>query len=151
MSRAKTPIKDYYRPILQALVEMNGSAPITSVMQRVEELMRACLTTVDYAPLPTGGKRWEKSTNFAKKELADSFLLRSDKARWYITDQGREFLRSGRMPIVPKVDIDDTLLYLRQNRDKLLLEVKKWFEKDHGRDSVDLATLEASLRQLFRA
>jgi hypothetical protein len=149
MSRAKTPTKEYYRPILQALVDMGGSAPITSVMQRVEELMRARLTTVDYAPLQTGGKRWEKSTNFAKKDLADGLLLRSDRANWYITDQGREFLRSGHMPIVPKVHTDDTLLYLRQNRDKLL-EVKKWFEKDHGRDSVDLATLEASLRQLFR-
>jgi hypothetical protein len=107
------------------------------------------LSTTDYAPLATGGKRWEKNVNFAKKQLADDLLVRSDKSKWHITDRGKQFLKSGRVPSLEKVPLDETLRYLRKNREALLREIKTWFEREHGRDSVELAVIEASLHQLI--
>ena len=150
MSTDKTGAKEYEHFLLRALVDLGGSAPIKSVHQRVEELMRSRLTTVDYEELETGGARWKKNVNFARTTLGQSLLIKSDGSRWAITERGRKFLATGSAPAVETLDIDGTLNFLRSNRDALIREVKRWVEKNHGQGSVESTTVEASLRRLFQ-
>jgi hypothetical protein len=145
----KVPLKDYHRPVLQALQDLGGRAPIPSILQRVREIMGDRLSSVDLDELPSGGPRWKKDVNFAKKALADQLLVGSTGDKWFITDRGKDYLKSGRVVPVGRVDADDALMYLRQHRDKVVHLVTKWFEREHGQDSVEPTTIEAALRRLF--
>lgn len=49
----RTPEDAFRRPILEALVELNGSAPIGEVLDRVEQKMKGVLNRYDYEPLPS--------------------------------------------------------------------------------------------------
>ena len=150
MSDSKIPGKVYEKFVLEALVELGGSAPIRSVMQRVESLLGDRLSTVDRATLTTGGTRWEKGVNFAKMRLQSAQLVRSDREKWFITPHGRECFRTGKRPEIPMVDRSESVLYFQQHRDELVTAVTRWFEKEHGKNSIDKATVEASLQEVFR-
>jgi hypothetical protein len=55
-SGLRTPEDAFRRPILEALVELGGSAPIGEVLDRVEDKMRNLLNQYDYKFLPSGPK-----------------------------------------------------------------------------------------------
>lgn len=94
----KTPMTDYYLPLLQALEELGGSAPTRAVITRVGELMKGKLKDVDYAALPKYPSllRWENTTQFARNSLVDEGLLKkgSPHGIWEITPKGRKHLQT---------------------------------------------------------
>ena len=92
-----TPQPAYCRPILQALVELGGSAPKSVVIDKVGELMAAVLTSADRTPLPSGELRWRNRAAWARLVLVRQGLLSSSSptGMWEITEAGRRWLHSG--------------------------------------------------------
>lgn len=95
----RTPESEYYRPILQALVEMGGSGRVAEVLERVGELMQSVLREVDHEPLEShnGAPRWRNAAQWARNSMVNDGLLKGDSPRgiWEITDQGRRLLSDG--------------------------------------------------------
>ncbi|MGB9689903.1 winged helix-turn-helix domain-containing protein [Thermogutta sp.] len=95
----RTPEDAFRRPILEALVELKGRAPMQDVLQRVEEELKHKLNPYDYEPLPSdpNSVRWRKTAQWCRKTLVTEGLMRADSARgiWEISDKGRAALDRG--------------------------------------------------------
>jgi len=95
----RTPMGDYYQPILQALNESGGSARVNDVLERVEQLMKGVLREVDYEPLPSNTEmlRWRNTAQWARDAMVREGLLKSNSPRgvWEITEAGRMPLTTG--------------------------------------------------------
>ena len=93
----RTPEAQYYVPILQVLVEMNGSGKVAEVLERVGKLMKPILKEVDYDPLASGtdNPRWRNAGQWARNSMVHEGLLKADSPRgvWEITEAGRARLR----------------------------------------------------------
>jgi DNA-sulfur modification-associated/Mrr N-terminal domain len=95
---ARTPVGDYYQPILQALNESGGAAKVNDVLERVEQLMKGMLREVDYEPLASDSMlRWRKTAQWARDAMVKEGLLKSNSPRgiWEITEAGRMLLTKG--------------------------------------------------------
>jgi len=92
----RTPERSYYRPILQALAEMNGSASLNVILARVYQLMKDELKDVDHEPLLSEPEmpRWRNAAQWARNSMVKDGLLKSDSPRgtWEISDGGRRYL-----------------------------------------------------------
>ncbi len=93
----RTPKEAYRIPILRALVELGGRAPVQNVLERVFTEMENRLKPVDLQPLPSNPKepRWRNAAMWERLRMVKEGLLRSDSPRgiWEITKLGREYLR----------------------------------------------------------
>ncbi len=89
----------YYRPILEALSGLGGSAPKSEVLERVLQGIKNTLREVDFKPLASTPDmpRWRNTAAWARNTLVERGLLRSDSRRgvWEISDSGIRFLQSG--------------------------------------------------------
>lgn len=92
----RTPEHAYRRPILEALVELGGSAPIDKVLERVGAKMKGVLNEYDYQPLPSAPDtaRWKNAAQWCRKWLVDEGLLKKDSPSgiWEISEAGRKWL-----------------------------------------------------------
>ena len=90
-TRGITPQKNFREPVLDAIVELGGSAPARRVLELVEHHMRSVMTEADYEELRSGGPRWHKAANWARYILAQEGLVRRNSPRgtWELTDEGR--------------------------------------------------------------
>jgi hypothetical protein len=92
----RTPEGAYYRPILQALVELGGRGPMGQVLDRVGQAMRGVLRDVDHQPLASDPElpRWRNAAQWARNSMVQEGLLRNDSPRgiWEISDAGRHLL-----------------------------------------------------------
>lgn len=92
----RTPDVEYYRPILEAITELGGSANLNDVLELVYDKMRDQLNEHDRAPLPSDGvtPRWRNAAQWARYNLRQQGMLRDDSPRgvWEISDQGRAWL-----------------------------------------------------------
>lgn len=86
----RTPETAYYRPILQALHDLGGSARTKDVLEKVESLMKGTLTNVDYETLPSKPYmlRWEETAQWARHKMVREGLLKqaSPHGVWEITE-----------------------------------------------------------------
>ena len=74
----KTPQSAYRQPIIEAIYELGGSAPVYKVLQVVERKMKGLLTEVDYQKLPTSDSiRWKNTAQWARYDLVGDGLLAS--------------------------------------------------------------------------
>uniref|UniRef100_A0A7C4LJS2 Restriction system protein Mrr-like N-terminal domain-containing protein n=1 Tax=Schlesneria paludicola TaxID=360056 RepID=A0A7C4LJS2_9PLAN len=93
----RTREQAYYRPILEALQALGGSAPIHQVLDRVLESMKPVLKDVDYEPLASEPDmpRWKNAAQWARTAMVKEGLLRSDSPRgtWQISEAGVRFLQ----------------------------------------------------------
>ncbi|MCL6507024.1 MAG: winged helix-turn-helix domain-containing protein [Bryobacteraceae bacterium] len=93
----RTPEDAFRRPILEALVELGGSAWIGDVLDRVEEKMKGVLNKYDYQPLPSDprSKRWRNTAQWCRNTLVREGLVKGDSSYgvWEISDQGRKWLK----------------------------------------------------------
>ncbi len=86
--------KAYREPILRALLEMDGCAPTGAVLDRVAELMKGHLNSIDMEPLPSvnGEPRWRNTAKWEKSEMEKDGLLKhwqdSGKGVWEFTSKG---------------------------------------------------------------
>ncbi|MEO1665348.1 MAG: winged helix-turn-helix domain-containing protein [Chloroflexota bacterium] len=94
----KTPQDAYRVPILEALVEMGGSANLNDVLEHVYNKMKPHLNDHDHAPLPSDQNtpRWRNTAQWARNQLRSEGLLKGDSPRgtWGISDEGRAWLAS---------------------------------------------------------
>jgi hypothetical protein len=93
----RTREEAYYRPILEALQALGGSAPMGQVLDRVLQSMRGTLKEVDYEPLASEPDmpRWKNAAQWARNSMVKEGLLRNDSPRgiWQISDAGVRFLQ----------------------------------------------------------
>ena len=93
----RTPEAQYYGPILQVLVEMDGSGKVADVVDRVGKVMKSILKEVDYDPLVSNpdNPRWRNAAQWARNTMVREGLLKADSPRgvWEISEKGRQLLR----------------------------------------------------------
>jgi predicted CopG family antitoxin len=90
------PEREYWRPILEVLVERGGSAPANDVIDEVGVRLRDRLMDRDHDQLDIGETRWRNRTRFARLRMREQGLLSgaSHRGIWEITPQGRLYLQS---------------------------------------------------------
>lgn|SRR3990172_8229007 len=91
----KTHEKYFYLPILKALVELGGSGPTKTVIDRVGEMLADRLNDYDKQVLTNGHSiRWRSTTAFVRLKLVQEGLMSkgSPEGKWEISKEGREYL-----------------------------------------------------------
>ncbi len=95
----RTREEAYYRPILETLTALGGSAQVNEVLEHVLEIMRSTLRDVDFEPLTSDPDtpRWKNTAQWARNAMVRKGLLRNDSPRgvWEISAAGVRFLRDG--------------------------------------------------------
>ena len=88
------PGKEYEVPILEVLVEADGSAPTAEVIEAVGRRLKDRLTEMDRQQLHSGGLRWRSRIQFVRLRLIERGLMvkGSPPGTWAITKAGREYL-----------------------------------------------------------
>jgi hypothetical protein len=92
-----TPVKDYWKPLLQALVELGGRSHRMKVIDLVGEKMKDILTDADKGKLPKSGySRWRNRVAWQASQMRSVELgfIKNDSRRgiWEITEAGRKWL-----------------------------------------------------------
>lgn len=92
----RTPETAFRLPILEALAELGGSAPINEALNRVYEKMKNHLNEYDHQPLPSTPNelRWRNTAQWCRNTMVQEGLLAPDSPRgiWEITEAGRREL-----------------------------------------------------------
>ena len=98
----RTHERAFRRPILEALIELGGRAPIGEVLDLVGEKMRGQLRHDDLEPLPSDSRsvRWRNTAQWCRDALVREGLMRSDSPRgiWEISDAGRKAVETEQWP-----------------------------------------------------
>lgn len=92
-----TTRKEYYRPVLQALVDLGGSARIQEVLERVDEIMKPILKPKDYEAMSSDSNmlRWKNSAMWARSTMVNEdgrMKSASPRGVWEISKKGRKWL-----------------------------------------------------------
>lgn len=95
----RTPEDAFRLPILETLVELNGSAPMGKVLDRVGDKMETALNEYDRQPLPSmpNTTRWRNGAQWCRNTLVQDGLLKADSPRgiWEISPKGIEARKHG--------------------------------------------------------
>src|SRR5713226_268406 len=65
----KTPIEQFYAPLVRALKDAGGKLPANEAIERVGQLMAEHLNDVDRSRLPSGEIRWRNTVRWASQHL----------------------------------------------------------------------------------
>lgn len=88
------PKERFTLPILDALVELGGSASPKEIMDRVFAKIGDQLGPVDLERPQHGGVRWLSRAHYHRYELIERGLIENrSRGVWTITDDGREYLQ----------------------------------------------------------
>jgi len=89
-----TPQGEFWKPILEALVEMGGQGSRQEVLRAVERKMKGRLKPGDYERNKDGTTKWSKAVDFQRKAMVLEGLMAMNTPRgiWKITDQGKQWL-----------------------------------------------------------
>jgi restriction system protein len=93
----KTPNRAFRLPILLALEEKGGKGPVAELLQRVEEMVKPDLKSVDYELIQDGRTiRWRNTAGWERDKMVKEGLLKSDSSRgvWEITEKGRALIKN---------------------------------------------------------
>lgn len=92
----RTPEPAFFRPILQALSDVGGSAKRSDIFTLLEQSMRDVLKPIEYHILSSEAEqmRWQNSAQWARNLMVKEGLLRGDSpvGLWEITEKGRAWL-----------------------------------------------------------
>ena len=92
----RTPEPAFFRPILQVLCDLGGSAKRSDVFNVLEHSMRDVLKPIDYQILSSEAEqvRWQNSAQWARNLMVKEGLLQPDSpvGIWEITEKGSAFL-----------------------------------------------------------
>jgi len=95
----RTPEEAFRRPILEALNECGGSAPMEEVLALVERKVERVLNPHDWEPLASDPKavRWRNTAQWCRAQLVREGLMRAGSPRgiWELSDSGLSALSSG--------------------------------------------------------
>jgi len=96
----RTPEEKFRVPILESLLELGGSAPISEVLERVEIKMKGILNKYDRQPLASDPRsiRWRNTAQWCRNTLVKEGLMKSDSpfGMWEISEAGRKRLKEVR-------------------------------------------------------
>ena len=79
----KTPIEQFYAPLVRALKDAGGKLPANEAIERVGQLMAEHLNDVDRSRLPSGEVRWRNTVRWASQRLQQDGKL-DKKSTWGI-------------------------------------------------------------------
>lgn len=92
----RTPELTFRRPILEALIELGGTARIGEVLELVGQQLEDRLQPVDHEELASGkGQvRWRNTAQWSRNELVRDGLMEPSRryGEWAISDAGRAHL-----------------------------------------------------------
>jgi len=93
-----TPHAALCRPILEALVQLGGTAEKSATVDKVGEIMANVLTRDDRSLLSSGEPRWRNRAAWVRLHLVREGLLSaaSKHGVWEITPAGRRWLAEGK-------------------------------------------------------
>jgi restriction system protein len=95
----RTPEEAFRLPLLQALKDLGGSAPMNDVMNTLEKKLKSTLTPYDYQPLPSNPKqmRWKNTVQWCRLTLVTEGLMKNDSSWgiWEISQAGIAALKRG--------------------------------------------------------
>jgi len=95
----KTALWGFYRPILQALVELGGESTVAQLEDRVEPLLTAHLKSGDLVLMSRGKPRWKVMIRRARRHMIKEGLVEEDSGkRWRISNQGRRVAEGATSP-----------------------------------------------------
>jgi hypothetical protein len=93
----RTPLEEFFEPILEELVARGGRAKTREVLGGVHKRMRSMLKPGDSEPIPSNSRclRWTSTAQSARYRLVKEGLLVDGSPRgvWEITERGREWLQ----------------------------------------------------------
>jgi len=82
----------YFKPILQVLNQLGGSAKTVDILTRIQKVMKGTLQEVDYEPLASDPEmpRWWNTAQWAHHSMVQAGLLKADSPRgtWEMTEAG---------------------------------------------------------------
>jgi hypothetical protein len=89
-----TPRRDFWKPLLEALVERGGQASREEMHKVVEKKMSSRLKPGDYEPNRDGTTKWSKHLDYERLAMVHEGLIERNSPRgiWQITDKGRQWL-----------------------------------------------------------
>lgn len=93
--------KEFRLPLLQALVQLGGSASTKQTLDQVGELVQGQLKPADYEILSDGRTiRWRNTAAWARQQLVEEGLMKNDSPNgvWEITEQGRKYVEQSSKP-----------------------------------------------------
>lgn len=91
--------KDYYTVILDILTKKEGKAQTKVVLSEIYRIMKPYFNAIDLGQLKYAGDvRWKYKAMWARKQMVDEGLLKSDSERgiWEITTKGKEYLKKNK-------------------------------------------------------
>jgi hypothetical protein len=93
---SRTPLWEFYRPILQALVALGGDATRKDIEGKLEETLAGSLKEGDLVTNAHGLPRWKVIVGRARKHMiAEGFVMGENLLRWKITSKGEQAAKSG--------------------------------------------------------
>ncbi len=93
---SQTPLWEFYRPILQALVAIGGDATREDIEGKLEETLAGSLKAGDLVTNAHGLPRWKVMVGRARKHMiAEGFVTGENLLRWKITSKGEQAAKSG--------------------------------------------------------
>ena len=93
---SQTPLWEFYRPILQALVALGGDATRKDIEGKLEETLAGSLKEGDLVTNAHGLPRWKVMVGRARKHMiAEGFVTGENLLRWKITGKGEQAAKSG--------------------------------------------------------
>jgi hypothetical protein len=94
----RTPLWEYYRPILQVLASGDGRASTSELLGRLEPSLTKALKPEDLETMSNGRPRWQVMVRRARRHMKKEGLLETDGGNeWRITGTGRK-VASGQSP-----------------------------------------------------
>jgi hypothetical protein len=85
----RTPLWEYYQPILRALEELDGSAVTAELLPEVERELDGRFRAGDHELMAKGQPRWQVMVRRAKRQMTKEGFIESNANRWIITPAGR--------------------------------------------------------------
>ena len=93
---SNTPLWEFYRPILQALVALGGDATRKQIEAQLDETIAGILKEGDCVTNARGVPRWKIMVRRARKHMiAEGFVTGENLLRWKITSKGEQAAKSG--------------------------------------------------------
>lgn len=88
------PESEYYRPILEILLENGGRLSKQAVIDELGRRLQDRFTDADQDTLESGGIRWQSRAQFARLRLAERQFIDKTAPRgtWAITEEGGKAL-----------------------------------------------------------
>jgi restriction system protein len=90
VSSERTPLWEYYRPLLQALVELGGEATRSQLEEKVEPILASVLRPVEMTATSGGKLNWKRAVRRTRHHMVKEGLLEEHSGlKWRISSQGR--------------------------------------------------------------